>query len=320
MKKNMPVARRPWDSLQSLDVTVTHNGYHESQRSYVDEVIPNLPLVTIFHLQEIGYDRYDPVPSRLPMLADFFNNITDIHVGDWPLSWMKTLLPLCKNLYSLTLDYVAQVGDDVGDGPSQLIVLRHLHLFRIRSSAYLDEARVLPLLFRMPSLKELEIEFESVGSTEMCDHDELRAELAQFLEASNASPSRLQMSYISITADGLRGLLSKIPSLTHLTFHDVTFDAAAFDFPAPLVSNAPDSLFLPCLEILECFRLPKEFSHATVCSYFARRIPLASSSALKRLTMELATGENPRRAATSMNTLREAGADVLIYTRHARGY
>ncbi|TEB29864.1 hypothetical protein FA13DRAFT_1814957, partial [Coprinellus micaceus] len=124
MKKNMPAARRPWDSLQSLDVTVTHNGYHESQRSYVDEVIPNLPL---------------------PMLADFFNNITDIHVGDWPLSWMKTLLPLCENLYSLTLDYVAQVGDDVGDGPSQLIVLQHLHLFRIRSSAYLDEARVLPL-------------------------------------------------------------------------------------------------------------------------------------------------------------------------------
>jgi hypothetical protein len=279
---------------------------------YLGELIPNLPGVATFHLQEIGDYQYISIPSNLPMLAEFFEKLTAIQATGWSLSWMKTLLPLCKNLHSLTMDSVAQVSEDVGHEPGQLIVLQHLHLLRVALSAYMGEVRVLPLLFRMPSLKELEVDFDAVGGTEMGDHHDLCAELAQFLKASNTNLSRLQMSYISITPGGLRGLLLKVPSLTHLTFHDVTFGAAAFD--------SPDSLFLPRLEVLEFYRLPQGFRHARICNYFARRILSGSSAPLKRLTMELATGEDPRDAATSVGMMRNAGADVLIYSRRARGY
>ncbi|TEB28459.1 hypothetical protein FA13DRAFT_1711766 [Coprinellus micaceus] len=238
--------RRSWDSVRSLCIAVDcewleevkdddDNGQSEpstgGEGRRPTSLFAHLPAITSLYLHLPEYEGDDTdlaldIPERLLVqLKDF------ALICDWGADKILPVLKSCSNLETFTLDvnhadFVLDPDDPwqtrKDDQAALLPKVRKLNLLRFPpdAAAYLQ-------FFRTYSLEEMELHFNGEGihwnttwGIAFSSYFERFIQRSQG-KGSSSGLRRLTLSSLEITAKEMHRILSKLPSLTHLTLDNV---------------------------------------------------------------------------------------------------
>ncbi|RXW25453.1 hypothetical protein EST38_g446 [Candolleomyces aberdarensis] len=302
------VERRPWDSINSLQVAF-HDAWSEPgpQDSHSDSIFSHIPPAVSTLNLHLGYkEKIVAINNELHLHIPetVLTNLTTFTFSyDWNGTMMLKLLQSCTNVENLTLDFKGSFMEYEDTPFTQGAFQEGLLLPKVRT-LHLD--RMLPDIvyflraLRTPSLVELHLSFyteitDPVAFTDLAYiPDNFAAHVLSLVQRSGCQGSlrKFRLNSANIPNLQLTTILVNLPSLTHLTLDNTFFDPTPFGDITYVYSKAPQ--FLPCLEVFELLRLSPDFPHDDI-QFFAisRRESREPPRSLKRLTMTFRTHTPP---------------------------
>ncbi|KAJ2915053.1 hypothetical protein MD484_g5372, partial [Candolleomyces efflorescens] len=265
---------RPWDSMKSLDLYVTHR-WDETDPS--KSLFRHVPPVTSFllHLPDTKFLSDDP--SELdhallhlePLERTLANLTTFTLVCNWDGTMILEVLQMCcHNLEDLTLDFqswmlpyrdapsLAQISQDE-------LLFPKLRVLRIRHSS--GDSVDIVQFFRTPVLAELDVSLADFD-LDVSNFIRMRGAPKEFhtvilslLDRSRCHRSlrKFRLHSVDMTKEEhqLEKTLVNLPYLTHLILDNVNFDPYDLDEDF----HEQRETFIPHLEVLELLHLVPHF-------------------------------------------------------------